>query len=133
QPPPFGAARRGRAPVHRRQGCRSRTDARRRVRFRPTQGGARPPARHAGQPPGRDLYPRHRPRDDLEHTQALTVHTPEGPRGGNPGAALLVPMNLLQRYVGGSFLSAFILGMLVLTFVLSVGLLVKAMELVVRG
>ncbi|NLF23482.1 MAG: YjgP/YjgQ family permease [Lentisphaerae bacterium] len=42
-------------------------------------------------------------------------------------------MNLLQRYVGGSFLSAFILGMLVLTFVLSVGLLVKAMELVVRG
>ena len=42
-------------------------------------------------------------------------------------------MRLLQRYVTGSFLSAFLLGMLVLTFVLSIGLLVKATELVVRG
>ncbi len=42
-------------------------------------------------------------------------------------------MKLLQRYVSGSFLTAFLLGMLVLTFVLSVGLLVKAVELMVRG
>jgi lipopolysaccharide export system permease protein len=42
-------------------------------------------------------------------------------------------MKILQRYVTSSFLAAFLLGMLVLTFVLSVGLLVKATELVVRG
>ncbi len=42
-------------------------------------------------------------------------------------------MRLLQRYVTGSFLTAFLLGELVLTFVLSIGLLVKAAELVVRG
>lgn len=42
-------------------------------------------------------------------------------------------MKLLQRYVTHSFLSAFLLGILVLTFVLSIGLLVKAMDLVVRG
>ena len=42
-------------------------------------------------------------------------------------------MRILQRYVTGSYLTAFILGELVLTFVLSIGLLVKAAELVVRG
>ena len=42
-------------------------------------------------------------------------------------------MRLLQRYVTGSFLTAFLLGEVVLTFVLSIGLLVKAAELVVRG
>ncbi|MDD5707279.1 MAG: LptF/LptG family permease [Kiritimatiellae bacterium] len=42
-------------------------------------------------------------------------------------------MKILQRYVAGSYLSAFLLGMLVLSFVLSVGLLIKATELVVKG
>jgi len=42
-------------------------------------------------------------------------------------------MRLLQRYVTGSYLTAFLLGEVVLTFVLSIGLLVKAAELVVRG
>ena len=42
-------------------------------------------------------------------------------------------MNLLQRYVTRSFIISFLLGMMVLTFVLSIGLLVKATELVVRG
>lgn len=42
-------------------------------------------------------------------------------------------MKILQRYVASSYLSAFLLGMIVLSFVLSVGLLVKATELVVKG
>ena len=41
-------------------------------------------------------------------------------------------MKILQRYVLGSFLSSFFLAFLVLTFVLSVGLLVKATQLVVH-
>ncbi len=42
-------------------------------------------------------------------------------------------MKILQRYVVSAYLSAFALAMLVLTFVLSVGLLVKATELMVKG
>ncbi len=42
-------------------------------------------------------------------------------------------MKTLQRYVTSSYLSAFLLALIVLTFVLSVGLLVKATQLVVRG
>ena len=42
-------------------------------------------------------------------------------------------MNILQRYVAKSYISAFFLGMVVLTFVLSIGLLVKATQLVIKG
>lgn len=42
-------------------------------------------------------------------------------------------MKILRRYVFSSFLSAFWLTLMVLSFVLSVGLLVKATELVVKG
>jgi lipopolysaccharide export system permease protein len=42
-------------------------------------------------------------------------------------------MRILERYVTGSFLSALLLGWLVLTFVLAVGLLVKVTGLIVRG
>ena len=42
-------------------------------------------------------------------------------------------MNILQKYIARSYISAFLLGMLVLTFVLSIGLLVKATQLVIKG
>ena len=42
-------------------------------------------------------------------------------------------MNILQKYVAKSYISAFFLGMVVLTFVLSIGLLVKATQLVIKG
>ena len=42
-------------------------------------------------------------------------------------------MKILQRYVARSYVTAFLLGMVVLTFVLSIGLLVKATQLVVKG
>lgn len=42
-------------------------------------------------------------------------------------------MKILQRYVARSYLAAFLLGMVVLTFVLSIGLFVKATQLVVKG
>ncbi len=42
-------------------------------------------------------------------------------------------MNILQRYIARSYISAFLLGMIVLTFVLSIGLLVKATQLVIKG
>ena len=42
-------------------------------------------------------------------------------------------MNILQKYIARSYVSAFLLGMLVLTFVLSIGLLVKATQLVIKG
>ena len=42
-------------------------------------------------------------------------------------------MTILQRYVARSYVSAFFLGMVVLTFVLSIGLLVKATQLVIKG
>lgn len=42
-------------------------------------------------------------------------------------------MKILQRYVLSSYVSAFLLGMVVLTFVLSIGLLVKATQLVIKG
>jgi lipopolysaccharide export system permease protein len=42
-------------------------------------------------------------------------------------------MNILQKYVARSYISAFLLGMIVLTFVLSIGLLVKATQLVIKG
>ena len=42
-------------------------------------------------------------------------------------------MNILQKYVARSYISAFFLGMVVLTFVLSIGLLVKATQLVIKG
>lgn len=41
--------------------------------------------------------------------------------------------SILQRYVSKSYLSSWLLAMLVLTFVLSIGLLVKATQLVVDG
>lgn len=41
--------------------------------------------------------------------------------------------SILQRYVSKSYLSSWFLAMLVLTFVLSIGLLVKATQLVVKG
>ena len=42
-------------------------------------------------------------------------------------------MKTLQRYVLSGYVSAFLLGMVVLTFVLSIGLLVKATQLVIKG
>ena len=42
-------------------------------------------------------------------------------------------MTILQKYVARSYISAFLLGMVVLTFVLSIGLLVKATQLVIKG
>lgn len=42
-------------------------------------------------------------------------------------------LSILQRYVSKSYLSAWFLAMVVLTFVLSIGLLVKATQLVVKG
>ncbi len=42
-------------------------------------------------------------------------------------------MNILQKYIARSYVSAFLLGMIVLTFVLSIGLLVKATQLVIKG
>ena len=42
-------------------------------------------------------------------------------------------MKILQRYVLSRYVSAFMLGMVVLTFVLSIGLLVKATQLVIKG
>ncbi len=42
-------------------------------------------------------------------------------------------LSILQKYVSKSYISAWLLGMLVLTFVLSIGLLVKATQLVVKG
>ncbi len=42
-------------------------------------------------------------------------------------------MTILQKYVARSYVSAFFLGMVVLTFVLSIGLLVKATQLVIKG
>ena len=42
-------------------------------------------------------------------------------------------MTILQRYIARSYVSAFFLGMVVLTFVLSIGLLVKATQLVIKG
>ena len=42
-------------------------------------------------------------------------------------------MNILQKYIVRSYISAFLLGMIVLTFVLSIGLLVKATQLVIKG
>ncbi len=42
-------------------------------------------------------------------------------------------MNILQKYILRSYVSAFLLGMIVLTFVLSIGLLVKATQLVIKG
>ena len=42
-------------------------------------------------------------------------------------------MNILQKYILRSYISAFLLGMIVLTFVLSIGLLVKATQLVIKG
>ena len=42
-------------------------------------------------------------------------------------------MNILQKYIAKSYISAFLLGMVVLTFVLSIGLLVKATQLVIKG
>lgn len=42
-------------------------------------------------------------------------------------------MSILQRYIARSFITAFLMAMVVLTFVLSIGLLVKAAQLVVRG
>ncbi len=42
-------------------------------------------------------------------------------------------MNILQKYIARSYISAFLLGMIVLTFVLSIGLLVKATQLVLKG
>ncbi len=42
-------------------------------------------------------------------------------------------MSILQRYVARSYVTAFLMAMVVLTFVLSIGLLVKAAQLVVRG
>lgn len=41
--------------------------------------------------------------------------------------------SILQRYVARSFVAAWFLAMLVLTFVLSIGLVVKAAQLVVKG
>lgn len=41
--------------------------------------------------------------------------------------------SILQRYVSKSYLSSWLLALLVLTFVLSIGLLVKATQLVVKG
>ncbi len=42
-------------------------------------------------------------------------------------------MNILQKYIARNYISAFLLGMIVLTFVLSIGLLVKATQLVIKG
>jgi lipopolysaccharide export system permease protein len=42
-------------------------------------------------------------------------------------------MNILQKYIARSYIAAFLLGMVVLTFVLSIGLLVKATQLVIKG
>jgi lipopolysaccharide export system permease protein len=42
-------------------------------------------------------------------------------------------MTILQKYIVKSYVSAFLLGMVVLTFVLSIGLLVKATQLVIKG
>ena len=42
-------------------------------------------------------------------------------------------MTILQRYIARSYVSAFFLGMVVLTFVLSIGLMVKATQLVIKG
>ncbi len=42
-------------------------------------------------------------------------------------------LSILQRYVSKSYLSAWFLGMVVLTFVLSIALFVKAAQLVVKG
>lgn len=42
-------------------------------------------------------------------------------------------MNILQKYIAKSYISSFLLGMVVLTFVLSIGLLVKATQLVIKG
>ena len=42
-------------------------------------------------------------------------------------------MTILQKYLARSYISAFLLGMVVLTFVLSIGLLVKATQLVLKG
>ncbi len=42
-------------------------------------------------------------------------------------------MSILQRYVTRSYVTAFLMAMVVLTFVLSIGLLLKAAQLVVRG
>ncbi|MBQ6924036.1 MAG: LptF/LptG family permease [Kiritimatiellae bacterium] len=42
-------------------------------------------------------------------------------------------MTILQKYIARSYISAFLLGMVVLTFVLSIGLLVKATQLVIKG
>lgn len=42
-------------------------------------------------------------------------------------------LSILQRYISKSYLSAWFLGVLVLSFVLSIGLLVKATQLVVKG
>ncbi len=42
-------------------------------------------------------------------------------------------MTILQKYVVKSYVSAFLLGMVVLTFVLTIGLLVKATQLVIKG
>ena len=42
-------------------------------------------------------------------------------------------LSILQRYVSRSYISAWFLGMVVLTFVLSIALLVKAAQLVVKG
>ena len=41
--------------------------------------------------------------------------------------------SILQRYVSRGYVTAWLLGMLVLSFVLSIGLVVKAAELVVKG
>lgn len=42
-------------------------------------------------------------------------------------------LSILQKYISKSYLSAWFLGMVVLSFVLSIGLLVKATQLVVKG
>ncbi len=42
-------------------------------------------------------------------------------------------MTILQKYIVKSYVSAFLLGMVVLTFVLTIGLLVKATQLVIKG
>lgn len=42
-------------------------------------------------------------------------------------------LSILQRYVSKGYVTAWLLGMIVLSFVLSIGLVVKAAELVVKG
>ncbi len=42
-------------------------------------------------------------------------------------------MTILQKYIARSYVTAFFLGMVVLTFVLSIGLLIKATQLVIKG